>query len=292
MKEVGAVMDYLSLKQVIEAISGMGKYHVCIHDVSGILKKPYFMIPYWNAIHSKKFCDLAKSTKKGFAACMNCKNCANHRAIHTGKTFAGLCAYGLYEVAKPVVIEGKTVCIIYLGNVVIDRSETLRKLRDTCTKTLSPVEEMEKELVNCQEQGDAQTVMALCDLIDSYIRLLYDKYKDMDIRDESPYHWAVYNLKKYADENYSKSFTLESICRLYFVNEKYAGKLFKEQTGRSFHEYLNKIRLEKAAEELKNSKERIIDIALRCGFNNITYFNRRFSQVYGMSPGQFRRLNS
>ena len=250
------------------------------------------MIPYWNAIHSKKFCDLAKSTKKGFAACMNCKNCANHRAIHTGKTFAGLCAFGLYEVAKPVVIEGKTVCIIYLGNVVIDRSETLRKLRDTCTKTLSPVEEMEKELVNCQEQGDAQTVMALCDLIDSYIRLLYDKYKDMDIRDESPYHWAVYNLKKYADENYSKSFTLESICRLYFVNEKYAGKLFKEQTGRSFHEYLNKIRLEKAAEELKNSKERIIDIALRCGFNNITYFNRRFSQVYGMSLGQFRRLNS
>ena len=285
-------MDYVSLKQMIDTISTLGNYHVCIHDVSGILKKTCFKIPYWYAIHSKNFCSLAKSTQKGFDTCMNCKNCANHRAIHTGKAFAGLCAFGLFEAAKPVVIDGKTVCIIYLGNIVIDREKTLEKLRATCAKTLSPVTEMERELANSQEQTDIQTVMALCDMIDSYIRLLYEQYKDADIRDDSPYHWAVYNLKKYADENYSQTFTLESVCRLYFVNEKYAGKLFKEQIGMSFHEYLNKIRLQKAAGDLRNGKDRIIDIALRCGFNNITYFNRRFLEAYGMSPGQFRRLRS
>ena len=119
--------------------------------------------------------------------------------------------------------------------------------------------------------------------------MLYEKYKDKADTLESPYHWAVYNIKKYADENYGRSFTLEELCKLYFVNEKYAGRLFAKQLGLNFHEYLNKIRLEKAAEMLASTDEKIIDIALICGYGDVTYFNRKFREKYHSSPGSFRK---
>ena len=282
-------MDYISLEKLIEFISLQGNYHVCIHDVSGILNRPCLTIRSPYTRHSMDFCTMAKSTQKGFAVCVHCKNCANHKAIRTQQAFAGLCAFGLYEAVKPVVINGKTVCIIYLGNIVTDRVQTLEQLRKACEKTQSPAQKMEQELEKCEITADTTKVMLLCELLDSYIRLLYDRYPDTISAEEKDCHWAVNSLKRYVDDNFNHNLTLKSVCRLYFVNEKYAGKLFKEQMGMSFHEYMNKIRLEKAARDLTRGKERIIDIALRCGFNNVTYFNRRFQNYFGMSPREYRR---
>jgi AraC-like DNA-binding protein len=39
---------------------------------------------------------------------------------------------------------------------------------------------------------------------------------------------------------------------------------------------------------IKNTSERIINIALECGFNNISYFNRSFKKKYGISPTEYR----
>lgn len=281
-------MENINLKQVIDTLKTIGNYHVCIHDVSGILKKPCFSIDTQNTIHSMPFCDMAKSTRKGFDTCMNCKNRANQLAIYSGRAFSGLCAFGLYEAAMPVIIEGKPVCIIYLGNGIVNREQTLRRLTGACAGTKTPAERMIAELSNCQET-DEKKAMMVCRMLDSYIRFLYEKYKDIS-QEEDSYHWAVQNLKNYADLNYSRTFTLESVCRLYFVNEKYAGKLFKEQTGLSFHEYLTDIRLRKAAKLLISSETRIIDVAMQCGFNNVTYFNRIFRKCYQVSPGEYRKL--
>jgi AraC-like DNA-binding protein len=59
----------------------------------------------------------------------------------------------------------------------------------------------------------------------------------------------------------------------------------------SFHEYLNNLRLEKAAEKLRMNSAAITDVAMTCGFNNVTYFNRLFRKKYGMSPGQYKKLH-
>lgn len=282
-------MEYLPLSRAIAAICSPGKIHVCIHDVSGILKNPHLSIDYSNATHSIQFCNLAKSTEKGFALCMKCKNCCNRKAILKQREFSGLCAFGLYESVKPVIIDGKTVCIIYLGNVVTDMRKTTQKLKSACLYTGAPFDKLKECLKNCDNSSSSENLSQICMLIDSYIKMLYEKYKDKADTLESPYHWAVYNIKKYADENYGRSFTLEELCKLYFVNEKYAGRLFAKQVGLNFHEYLNKIRLEKAAEMLASTDEKIIDIALICGYGDVTYFNRKFREKYHSSPGSFRK---
>jgi len=281
-------MEYISLKDAVLAICSGTGVHVCIHDVSGILKTPGLSVDYLYATHSTKFCDLAKSTESGFERCMRCKNCANRMAIHKKTYFCGRCSYGMFEAVKPVVIDGRTVCIIYIGNMISDAAAAHKKLADACHETGAPIDEMRRLMKKASEVSE-DTAHMLCMLLDSYIRMIYEKNKHLNT--DSPYHWAVYNIKKYVDENYNRTFTLQEICRLYFVNEKYAGRLFGAQMGMSFHEYLNNLRLAKAAEKLKLTGVSITDAAMTSGFNNVTYFNRLFRKKYGMSPGQYKKLH-
>ena len=56
-------------------------------------------------------------------------------------------------------------------------------------------------------------------------------------------------------------------------------------------EYLNRIKLERAAELLETTSDSVLDIMFECGFNNVSYFNQLFKKAYGTTPGGYRRLN-
>ena len=67
-------------------------------------------------------------------------------------------------------------------------------------------------------------------------------------------------------------------------------KLFKELIGMSFTAYLINYRLELAAKQLQESKQKVIDIAVNCGFNNHSYFTRSFMKKYGCTPAKYRKI--
>jgi AraC-like DNA-binding protein len=96
-------------------------------------------------------------------------------------------------------------------------------------------------------------------------------------------------MKNHADEMFKTGITLTELAETYNRNEKYMGRLFKEELGVSFAEYKQNKRLELAEALLIQGEDRIIDIAFECGFNNISYFNRAFQKKYGMSPTAYRK---
>lgn len=284
-------MAVSQLQQLIDVLAFMKKIHICIHDVSGILQMPGLSVDYENRIHSQNFCCLAKSTQAGYDACIECKNRANDRAQRERAGFDGLCAFGLFEAVRPVVIEGKVVCIIYLGNMVLDEGRSRQQLMKSCRETGVPFERMEAVLEDCERALSPAQASQICETLENCIQNLYCLHAQEAADERLQMHWIVEQLKTYADHNYRQSFTLESVCRLHFIHEKYAGGLFKKQIGMTFHEYLNQVRLQRAAELLISSPRKIIDIALSCGFNNVTYFNKKFRQRYGMPPGEYRERN-
>ncbi len=101
-------------------------------------------------------------------------------------------------------------------------------------------------------------------------------------------HWLVSLMKQHADKMYSTNLSLKEIALTYQKNEKYLGRLFKKETGVGFNEYCTQKRLKKAESLLIQSDAKIIDIALDCGFNNVSYFNRLFKKKHGTSPKTYR----
>lgn len=67
-------------------------------------------------------------------------------------------------------------------------------------------------------------------------------------------------------------------------------RIFRQVTGRTFVEYLTDYRLSAAVYYLKETEDDVGSVAANCGFENISYFIRRFRAKYGTSPGRYRRL--
>ena len=66
-------------------------------------------------------------------------------------------------------------------------------------------------------------------------------------------------------------------------------RFFRGETGRTFTGYLMDYRLSYAAYLLRESSGKISDIAMNCGFNNLSYFIRSFKERYRLSPREFRK---
>lgn len=112
--------------------------------------------------------------------------------------------------------------------------------------------------------------------------------KDTNIENEH----QIENLKKvlsYINENYSTPIRLEELASLLNLNAQYFCRYFKENIGKTVTEYINEIRIEKAAEALAETDEKIITIAQDTGFDNVGYFIRRFKREKGVTPSEYRK---
>ncbi|MCP4131079.1 MAG: helix-turn-helix transcriptional regulator [bacterium] len=98
-------------------------------------------------------------------------------------------------------------------------------------------------------------------------------------------------LKKVIDfvnENYTSDLAREGLAAAIDMNPNYMSRLFKTYTGKKISEYINELRVREAARMLKETDERIIDIALSVGFESLTTFNRSFKNIIGRTPTEYR----
>ena len=102
---------------------------------------------------------------------------------------------------------------------------------------------------------------------------------------------AVKNVLRRIRSSYGQALTLEDLAAEAALEPKYFCRVFRQITGRTPINYLNYYRVECAAELLCTTQGSITDIALECGFGDVSYFSRMFRRYKGQTPGQYRRAH-
>lgn len=98
----------------------------------------------------------------------------------------------------------------------------------------------------------------------------------------------IQKILDFLQENYADSLTLAQLSKRAGLSESYFSHSFKNCTGYTPFEYLNRLRIVKSCEMLIRTDKKITEIASLCGFNNISYFNRTFYKIMGVSPSGYR----
>ncbi len=97
----------------------------------------------------------------------------------------------------------------------------------------------------------------------------------------------------YLSLHLNRNLQLETVSKeVAFVSAGHLSRLFKQRYGLSFQGYLQKIRLEKAAELLSDTKLPITRLAKRVGYKDVSRFSEHFKRNFGSTPMQFRKATA
>lgn len=96
------------------------------------------------------------------------------------------------------------------------------------------------------------------------------------------------NIKAYIDNHYFEDIKISMFTDKYFLSREYLMKLFKGQYGYGIHEYVQKVRMDKAKALLSDPGLKIQDISEMLGYKDKNYFSKAFRNYYDCSPSEFR----
>lgn len=97
------------------------------------------------------------------------------------------------------------------------------------------------------------------------------------------------SIVHYIEEHYRDTIKVEDAALQCGYSASHFMRWFKQMTGTSFIHYLNRFRLEKAYQQLKNTDTTILEIAEQTGFDNLSNFNRQFKKRFGITPRTLRK---
>lgn len=98
----------------------------------------------------------------------------------------------------------------------------------------------------------------------------------------------VEKAKEYIKGRYFKDISLDDVSREINISPYYFSKLFKEETGENFIEYVTAIRMEKAKELLSRTDMSVKEICCEVGYADPNYFSRSFKKNVGVTPTEYK----
>lgn len=178
----------------------------------------------------------------------------------------------------------------YLYEFMNDIHTLEYKIFDNSDKLNDVFNAIESELIECKPSYESYVKAYIMYILAhmSRNRLLPDYNSISDKKNIIKIMPAI----DYASKHYNTKVYLDDVCKSINIDKYYFCKLFKATLGATYIDYVNFLRIRNAEQRLSDTDDSISEIAFRCGFASIQYFNRLFKKRHGCSPKEYRKLNS
>lgn len=102
---------------------------------------------------------------------------------------------------------------------------------------------------------------------------------------------TIKQIKQFISEHLQDNITVNDVASHAMINPQYFSFYFKKNTGETFSTYLQRVRMEKACELLRNTDIKIATIAEMVSYKTSTSFFKYFFEQYHMTPAEYRKQN-
>ncbi|MEJ7664660.1 MAG: AraC family transcriptional regulator [Hymenobacter sp.] len=153
------------------------------------------------------------------------------------------------------------------------------------------VERLRPRLFQLEQKNGFDSVLEL-------LSILHDLSTSRNMRtlsdassDNEQFNYNSRRIEKvfeYMNTNYSRAITLTEVAKVANMPEASFSRFIKKRIGSTFIDSLNEIRLGHATRMLIDTTHNVAEVAYKCGFNNISNFNRTFKKRKGCTPKEFR----
>ena len=102
----------------------------------------------------------------------------------------------------------------------------------------------------------------------------------------------ISGIVDWVTEHSAEQFAMAEVCARVGMSESKFSRYFRRATGNTFTDFVNRLRINRACQLLMETDRYITNVCYDVGFNNVANFNRRFLQLKGMTPKEFRVQSS
>ncbi len=191
-------------------------------------------------------------------------------------------------------------CLDMVFSKIIDDKLSYNSVQMICAELINIVNRVARETdidikrVYCNKDIPYDSVKKLETLIEmrEWILKSYSKLADIIGEAKASANYSEYTKKaiSYIQKNYTKNVSLNEVAEYIGINSSYLSRVFKEDSGMGFVEYLNHIRVSYAKQIIETRNLKLKDIVKEVGFNNYTYFFKVFKDVLNVTPVEYERM--
>ncbi|MBC2604622.1 helix-turn-helix domain-containing protein [Pelagicoccus albus] len=249
-----------------------------------------FSMPTQGHAKENPFCSFVSTSRKGCLSCLMSHSDLEQTTLNRTKTHR--CFAGLHDSMVPIRTGRKLIAHLQTGQVALE------SLGTSDFQLVSPViDKLGLELPPKKLKSAYLTTRVLpkenylgfLNLLELFADQLGSSANNLRIQKaEKTSNPAAARAVKHIKSNFELPISLSEIAEVAGTSVRHFSKVFKEETGLSFVEYLTRERVEKAKKQIRESSNRISDIAFESGFDSIAQFNRAFKKVAGESPSSYR----
>lgn len=283
LKQIEESMLYRSYSDAFTQLSGMP-----LSLVDSDHTKPCFSSSSSNI---SQLCSQIQSCPDSKHSC-NASNCHVHDEATRLGHFTDHCFGGLLLSAIPIRIGQETIGFLKTGQVLTSPPTEFQFQK--MVKVLG-AKALDHDTISKLHTAYFQTPTikptnyeASITLLQYFAEQLATHATNLQLLEDNSELETISRAKAFIKENLSEDLSLQSIAKQVHLSSSHFSRLFRQATGFTLTDYINRCRIDHAKSLLLHPNLRVSEIAFQIGYQSLSQFNRSFSRIVGCPPSQWR----